>query len=107
MNEDAGERHTTEGVEGGEERADERLLLFVRHELDLDPPGPFQTAREEVEELLGAVVVSDPSLATERGLSSENALGVHGQLGTNRASLRAFTIALCSRSSFCRATFAF
>jgi urease accessory protein UreH len=61
--EDTREGNAAEGVEGGEERPDECLDLLVGDELDVDPAGPLESAREEMEEFLGAVVVADPHVA--------------------------------------------
>ena len=58
--EDAGEGNAPEGVEGGEEGADEGLDLLVGDDLDVDPAGPFEAAGEEVEDLRWRVVIADP-----------------------------------------------
>ena len=61
--EDAGQGHTPEGVEGAEEGSDERLDLLVGDKLDVDPSGPLQAAREEVDGLSCPVVVADTDRA--------------------------------------------
>ena len=57
------ERHPAEREEGVEERSDERLLLFVRNQLNVDPARPLQSARIEVEDLREPVVGAHPHTA--------------------------------------------
>jgi hypothetical protein len=61
--EDSHEGDAPEGGERDKERSDERLHLLVGDELDVDPAGPLQSAREEVQELDGPVIVPDPHVA--------------------------------------------
>ena len=50
-------RRRTEGRQVIDQRADERFDLLVADERDLRPPRVFQPRREEVDDLLGAVVI--------------------------------------------------
>ncbi len=52
-----------EGLEGVEERPGKGLHLLVGDDLDVDPAGPLQTSREEVEDLPLPVEVLDLDLA--------------------------------------------